>query len=64
MRSFLILIGTFLSVYFLAPWLTVTVLHRLPIEHLERYELGVFALTIIAVYTFLRRRFAEHVPRI
>lgn len=33
MRSFLILIGTFLSVYFLVPWLAVKVLYWLPIEH-------------------------------
>lgn len=62
MRSFLILIGTFLVVYFLGPWLSVAILHWLPVEHPERVQSGVAILTTIGVYSFLRRRFGDRVP--
>lgn len=62
MRSFLILVATFVTVYLLAPWLAVMVLHWLPVEHPERIQTGVSVLTTIAVYSVLRRRFGKSVP--
>lgn len=62
MRSFLILVATFVTVYLLAPWLAVMVLHWLPVDHPERIQTGVSVLTSIAVYSVLRRRFGKSVP--
>lgn len=64
LRRLLLLIGTFLLVYFLAPWLSVKILHLLPVEHPERIQSGVAILTTISVYSYLRRRFGDRVPQV
>lgn len=63
MRSFLVLLGTYLLVYFVAPGLVGAVVWSLPIERPERYG-GLGFLAMIAAYAWLRRVFGNRVPQV
>jgi len=64
MRSFLMLLITFVVVYVAAPWVTVLLLHWLPVDHPERLQTSVSILSSIVVYAFLRRHFGEELPHV
>ncbi len=64
MRSAGILIGTFLLVYFVTPYLVEWLLALLPVEQPDRLTSGVAILATLAVYALLRRTLGDRMPRI
>lgn len=61
-RSFLVLIGTFILVYFAVPGLAILLVNRLPIQHLQEVRSIIAFLSSVLVYRFLRKRFSDKVP--
>lgn len=62
MRSFLILVATFVTVYFLAPWLALKVLDWLPNDNLEPLRPTISFFAIYLMYHYLRRRLGNEYP--
>jgi hypothetical protein len=61
-RSFLIVMGSFLLVYLVTPWLMHFLLQWVPVSHPDRIQSGIMILASIGVYSFLRKRFGDRLP--
>lgn len=64
MRSFLILVGSFLLVYFATPWLMYVLLRRVHFSNPDRTQNGLLILAGIGVCSSLRKRFGDRLPPI
>lgn len=62
LKSFGILIGTFVVVYLLTPFAVQMIIRWLPIDHPERVHSGFAILATIAVYNLLRRMLKQKMP--
>lgn len=62
-RSFVLLMGTFLLVYFVAPYLVHMAMAVLPVDS-ARYGHGVTIITTLTVYYLLRWVLGERMPHI
>lgn len=63
-RSFLILVVSFLLVYFVTPWLMYVLLRLVHFSNPGPIQNGVLILASIGVYSFLRKRFGDRLPHI
>jgi hypothetical protein len=61
-RSFLILVGSFLLVYFVTPWLMYVLLRWVHFSNPDPIQNGVLILASIGVYSFLRKRLGDRLP--